>query len=135
MKKVKKVPQRKCIVCQDRDNKKELMRIVKNKEGEIFIDLTGKANGRGAYLKKDKEVIEKARMTKTLERHLETKIPEEIYDELLNILKYYLTLHQNQLDFLAFLFLSLHFLLFLQYRLKNLMYYLFLLYYVLMEHT
>ena len=48
LKKVKKIPQRKCIVCQDRDSKKELMRIVKNKEGEIFLDPSGRANGRGA---------------------------------------------------------------------------------------
>ena len=60
MKKIKKVPQRKCIACQDRDNKKELIRIVKNKEGEIFIDLTGKANGRGAYICKDCECLKKA---------------------------------------------------------------------------
>ena len=48
--KVKKVPQRKCIACQDKDNKKELIRIVKNKEGQIFLDKTGRANGRGAYI-------------------------------------------------------------------------------------
>lgn len=50
MQKVKKVPQRKCIACQERDSKKGLIRIVKNKEGEIFLDPTGKANGRGAYI-------------------------------------------------------------------------------------
>ena len=60
MKKVKKIPQRKCIVCQDRDSKKELMRIVKNKEGEIFLDPSGRANGRGAYICKDSECLKKA---------------------------------------------------------------------------
>ena len=50
MQKQKKVPQRKCIVCQTRDAKKGLIRVVKNKENEIFIDPTGRANGRGAYV-------------------------------------------------------------------------------------
>ena len=60
MQKVKKVPQRKCIACQDRDNKKELIRIVKNKEGHIFLDKTGKANGRGAYICNCSECLKKA---------------------------------------------------------------------------
>lgn len=85
--KVKKIPMRTCVITKEKYPKKELIRIIRTPEGNICIDETGKANGRGAYLKKDKEVIEKARMTRTLERHLETKIPEEIYDELLNILK------------------------------------------------
>ena len=85
--KVKKIPMRTCVITKEKYPKKELIRIIRTPEGNICIDETGKANGRGAYLKKDKEVIEKARMTKTLERHLETKIPVEIYDELLNILK------------------------------------------------
>ena len=84
MKKVKKVPQRKCIVCQDRDNKKELMRIVKNKEGEIFIDLTGKANGRGAYICDNIECLEKAIRSKKLEKAFEMKIEENIYEDLKN---------------------------------------------------
>ena len=60
MQKVKKVPQRKCIACQERDSKKGLIRIVKNKEGEIFLDPTGKANGRGAYICKSAECLKKA---------------------------------------------------------------------------
>ena len=83
--KVKKVPMRTCVVTHEKYPKKELVRVVITPEGNICIDETGKANGRGAYLKKDKEVIEKARKSKVLERHLETKVPEEIYDELLNI--------------------------------------------------
>lgn len=59
LQKVKKVPQRKCIACQDRDNKKELVRIVKNKEGHIFLDKTGKANGRGAYICNCSECLKK----------------------------------------------------------------------------
>ena len=80
-----KVPLRKCVVSNQQLPKKELIRIVKNKEGNVTVDLTGKLNGRGAYLKKDKKVIEKAMETKKLDRHLETNIPEEIYTELLEL--------------------------------------------------
>ena len=81
--KVKKVPMRTCVVTHEKCEKKDLLRIVKNNEGVIFVDDTLKANGRGAYLKKDNNVIEKARASKVLERHLETKIEDKIYDELL----------------------------------------------------
>ena len=83
MKKIKEVPQRKCIACQDRDNKKELIRIVKNKEGEIFIDLTGKANGRGAYICKDCECLKKAIKSKALNRAFKMEVPDEVYEKLL----------------------------------------------------
>ena len=83
MKKIIKVPQRKCIACQDRDNKKELIRIVKNKEGEIFIDLTGKANGRGAYICKDCECLKKAIKSKALNRAFKMEVPDEVYEKLL----------------------------------------------------
>ena len=73
LKKVKKIPQRKCIVCQDRDSKKELMRIVKNKEGEIFLDPSGRANGRGAYICKDTECLKKAIKTKALKNYAQPK--------------------------------------------------------------
>ena len=81
--KVKKVPMRTCVVTHEKCEKKDLLRIVKNNECVVFVDDTLKANGRGAYLKKDKNVIEKARTSKVLERHLETKIEDKIYDELL----------------------------------------------------
>ncbi len=81
--KQRKIPMRTCVVSGEKCEKRDLIRIVRNNEGEVFIDDTLKANGRGAYLKKDKEVIEKARKTKVLERHLNTKIDESIYDELL----------------------------------------------------
>ena len=61
---VKKIPLRKCVVTQERLPKKDLLRIVKNNEGEVFVDLSSKANGRGAYIKKDLEVVEKAIKTK-----------------------------------------------------------------------
>jgi len=81
--KQRKIPMRTCVVSGEKCEKKDLIRIVRNNEGLVFVDDTLKANGRGAYLKKDKEVIEKARKTKVLERHLNTKIDESIYDELL----------------------------------------------------
>jgi len=82
--KVKKIPQRTCVITHEKLDKKDLFRIVRNKDGEVFIDETGKMNGRGAYLKKDKAVIEKARNNKVLERHLEVTIEDNIYDELIN---------------------------------------------------
>jgi len=81
--KVKKVPMRTCVVSHEKCEKKDLLRVVRNNEGVVFVDDTLKANGRGAYLKKDKNVIEKARASKVLEKHLEVKIQDSIYDELL----------------------------------------------------
>ena len=80
---MKKIPLRKCVATGEQCPKKELIRIVKNKEGEVFIDYTGKQNGRGAYLKKSKEAIELAMKKGSLDRSLETKVPEAIYEELL----------------------------------------------------
>ena len=82
--KIKKIPQRTCVVTHEKLDKKDLFRIVRNNEKEIFIDDTGRMNGRGAYLKKDKEVIELARKNKALEHHLEVNIPDSIYDELIS---------------------------------------------------
>jgi predicted RNA-binding protein YlxR (DUF448 family) len=85
IKKKNKVPLRKCVVSNEQFPKQELLRIVKNKEGQVSIDTTGKLNGRGAYLRKDIKVIKKAIKTKKLDRHLEIKIPDEIYEELLGM--------------------------------------------------
>ena len=82
--KIKKIPQRTCVITHEKLDKKDLFRVVRNKDGEVFIDETGKMNGRGAYLKKNKEVIEKARKSKILEKHLEVTIEDKIYDELIN---------------------------------------------------
>ena len=82
--KTKKIPMRTCVVTKEKLEKKELIRIVRNNEGKVFIDETGKQTGRGAYLKKDSEVIKKAQKNKILDRILETTIPDEIYMELLN---------------------------------------------------
>ncbi|MDD3383738.1 MAG: YlxR family protein [Bacilli bacterium] len=79
----KKIPMRKCVATLEQLPKKELIRVVKNNEGEIFIDLTGKKNGRGAYLKRSIEAIEIAKKKNSLGRALEADIPDEIYEELL----------------------------------------------------
>lgn len=83
----KKIPLRSCIVTKERLPKQELIRIVKNNQNEVFIDLTGKINGRGAYIKKDIEVLNKAKKSKALDRHLEITIPEEIYEQLKEIIE------------------------------------------------
>lgn len=84
--KTKKIPLRSCVVSKEKLPKQELIRVVKNKDNEVFIDLTGKANGKGAYIKKDLAILEKAIKTKALEKHLETKIENNIYEELKNII-------------------------------------------------
>jgi uncharacterized protein len=80
--KVKKLPQRMCAGCIEMKPKKELIRIVRNKEGEISIDLIGKKPGRGAYICKNEECLTKAVKTKRLEKNLEVKISDEIYNKL-----------------------------------------------------
>ncbi|HIQ90892.1 MAG TPA: YlxR family protein [Candidatus Coprosoma intestinipullorum] len=83
--KVRKIPMRTCVVTKEKLPKQELIRIVKTDAGVIY-DSTGKVNGRGAYLKKDKDVFERARKSKVLEKYLETTISSEFYDELDKIL-------------------------------------------------
>lgn len=78
----KKVPLRKCVVTQEMKPKNELVRIVRNKEGEVFVDETGKKNGRGAYVSKSLDVVESAQTNKSLERHLNTKIDSAVYERL-----------------------------------------------------
>ncbi len=81
--KTKKIPLRKCLGCSEGKPKRELIRIVKNKEGDIFVDLTGKANGRGAYICKNPECLEKAAKSKRLNKALEVEIPDKVYEDLL----------------------------------------------------
>ena len=83
---MKKVPMRKCVVTQERLPKKDLLRVVKNNEGEVMVDLSGKANGRGAYIKNDVEVLDKAIKNKSLERALECEIPAAVYDRIRKII-------------------------------------------------
>ena len=79
---MKVVPQRTCIGCNEVKDKNKLIRIVKNKEGQISVDKTGKANGRGAYICDDIQCLEKMIKTKRLERTFETQIVPEIYEKL-----------------------------------------------------
>ena len=79
---IKKVPLRKCVITNERFPKQELIRVVRDKEGNVAVDYSGKMNGRGAYLKKEFTVIKKAIKTKKLDRHLGVKIPDAIYNEL-----------------------------------------------------
>ncbi len=85
--KVRKIPMRTCIVTKESLPKKDLIRIVRTPEGNVIIDETGKSNGRGAYLKKDLEVIKKAQKSKVLNRALQIEVPDNIYLELENMIK------------------------------------------------
>ena len=80
--KKKKTPLRKCIGCQEMKPKRELIRIVSNKEGEIHLDDTGKAHGRGAYICPDQECFEKVRKTRGLNRSFGKEVPDEVYQDL-----------------------------------------------------
>ena len=79
----KKIPQRQCVGCREMKDKNQCLRIVKSSENKIEIDLTGKKNGRGAYLCKSKECMEKALKNNSLERSFHFAIPDEIKSELL----------------------------------------------------
>ena len=83
---MKSLPQRTCTGCGEKKNKNELIRIVRDKEGNISVDKTGRANGRGAYICDNAECLEKAIKTKKLERAFETKISEEIYESLRGVM-------------------------------------------------
>lgn len=82
MKKPKKIPLRKCIGCSESKPKQELIRIVKTKNNEVFIDATGKANGRGAYLCNDVDCLKRAEKSKAIQRALGTEIPKETMEAL-----------------------------------------------------
>lgn len=78
----RKVPQRKCIVTNEMKPKEDLIRIVLNKDGLIFVDPTGKQNGRGAYVSKEVSIIEKAEKTGALNKQFKTKVDTKIYEQL-----------------------------------------------------
>lgn len=84
---MKKLPQRTCIGCNAQKDKKDLIRIVKNKQGEICLDKTGKLPGRGAYICDNAECLEIAIKSKRLEKSFEMKIDSNIYEELKNRIK------------------------------------------------
>ncbi len=83
----KKVPMRTCVVTKEVRPKKDLVRVVATQEGVVSVDLKGKANGRGAYLILSKEVIEKARKSKALDKKLEVTVPDAIYDTLISLVE------------------------------------------------
>ena len=85
--KVKKIPLRTCVVTKEKLPKQELLRIVRTPEGNVMIDESGKMNGRGAYIKRDVQVLEQARKKKVLERHLECSIDDSVYEEIKNVLE------------------------------------------------
>ena len=78
----RKIPMRSCVVTKEKLPKKDLLRIVRGVDGHVLVDTTGKLNGRGAYIKKDIDVLEKAQKTKILDKALETEISCDIYDEI-----------------------------------------------------
>ncbi len=85
--KTKKIPMRTCVVTREKYPKQELVRVVRTPEGEVIIDTTGKANGHGAYLKKDIVVFEKAEKNKCLNKILEVEVPNSIFEQLKNLVK------------------------------------------------
>ncbi len=83
--KKRKIPLRRCVSCGESKPKKELIRVVRNTDDEIEIDMTGKINGRGAYVCRKTECIELAGKSKKLSKSLEKEVPEEIFQELFNL--------------------------------------------------
>lgn len=83
----KKVPLRKCVVTQEMRPKKELIRVVRNKDGEVFVDTTGKKNGRGAYLTRSIDVVNTAEKTGILKRHLSTDINPVVFEQLRKVIE------------------------------------------------
>ena len=83
---MKKIPQRMCVVTKEKTDKRNFLRIVKTTDNQILVDLTGKQNGKGAYITKSKEVLEKAKKNKALDKALEITIPDSIYEEIESII-------------------------------------------------
>ena len=78
----KKIAQRQCMGCRERKNKKDMIRVVRQTDGNVSLDFSGKLNGRGAYICPDMECLKRARKARSLERSLEVEIPEAVYDRL-----------------------------------------------------
>lgn len=79
---MKKIPQRQCVGCGEMKDKKAMMRVIRSAEGEVMLDMTGRKNGRGAYLCRSADCLQKARKNRGLEKSLRINIPEEIYENL-----------------------------------------------------
>ena len=84
---MKKIPMRTCLITGEKLEKKDLIRVVRTPESNVIVDITGKANGRGAYLKRDLVVIDKAQKSGILNKKLEVDVPDSIYDELRDLMK------------------------------------------------
>lgn len=80
--KVKRIPERQCLGCNEHKPKSELLRVLRTPEGEILLDFTGKKSGRGAYICRDVNCLKKARRSKRIDRSLNANIPEEVYDRM-----------------------------------------------------
>lgn len=80
--KVKKIPMRSCVVTCEKLPKSDLVRVVRTPEGNVIVDVTGKANGRGAYLKRDLSVFDKAYNSRVLNKILEVEVPDSVFDDL-----------------------------------------------------
>ncbi len=83
---MKKIPMRRCLATNESFPKKELLRIVRTPEGEVKVDLSGKLNGKGAYISKSNEALEIAKTRKVLDRALDVKVPDEIYEEIAKLI-------------------------------------------------
>lgn len=83
----KKIPLRKCVATGEMLPKKSMIRVVRSKEGEVTVDITGKKSGRGAYVSKTEQAVEIARKKNLLDRQLDAKVPDEIYEELLTLIR------------------------------------------------
>jgi len=79
--KIRKVPLRRCIGCREMKEKKYLIRVVRNQEGQIAVDPTGRMNGRGAYICRDPECFAKARKSRALNREFSADVPEDVYED------------------------------------------------------
>ncbi|MCD7859539.1 MAG: YlxR family protein [Firmicutes bacterium] len=79
---IKKIPQRQCMGCRERKNKRDLLRVVRTVDGTVKLDFSGRLNGRGAYLCPNPECLKKARKTRALDRCLEVEIPAEVYERM-----------------------------------------------------
>lgn len=78
--KLKKIPMRQCLGCNEHKPKRELLRVVRGPEGDVSLDFTGKKSGRGAYICRDVKCLRRARKSRRIERNLECEIPESVYD-------------------------------------------------------
>lgn len=87
--KQKKIPMRKCNGCGEQKPKKELVRIVKSPDGEVSLDLTGKASGRGAYICNNADCLQKARKSHRIDKAFEIAIPDEVYEQMLTEISKY----------------------------------------------